>query len=156
MITLSSFFQNEISSKQGGEPFRKLIVTDLKGTQDIDLSSFITNWGTITRKLQYETGKFTAGGHSFSMMNTEDLGKFLFTLGQELGTEFWMDKEYVINFGFLNGQTEDTIDVGTFRINSKREDRISGSISLSAKDVMNQLADFTVCTKKPAQSAGSS
>lgn len=147
MIPVTDFFQNQIASKQGVEWFRKLIIQNLKGTEDIDLSSFITRWGTITRKLQYTTGKFTAGSHSFSIQDSKRVGKFLFQLNQEFGTEFWMDKEYNINFGFLNGQTEDTIGVGTFRITSKREDRINGSIGISSKDVMNELADFTVCTK---------
>jgi len=146
MIALSNFFQNQIASKQGVEWFRKLIIQNLKGTEDIDLSSFITGWGTISRKLQYETGKFSPGGHSFTIQDSKDLGKFLFTLGQEFGTEFWMDKEYTIDFGFLNEQTEDTIDVGTFKINSKGEDRIGGSISISSQDNIKELSDFKVCT----------
>ncbi len=147
MITLSSFFQNQVSSKQGVEPFRKLIVTDLKGTQEIDLSSFVTNWGSISRRLQYETGKSSPGGHSFTIQDSKALGKFLFTLGIEYGTEFWMDKTYDISVGFLNGQTEDIVNIGTFEIYSKKEDRINGSISVSGKDAIKKLNDFKVGTK---------
>lgn len=150
MISLTNFFQNQISSKQGVEIFRKLVITNLKGTQDIDISSFVTSWGNISRKLQYETGRFSPGGHSFTIANTKDLGKFLFTLGQEFGTEFWMDKTYDISVGFLNGQTEDVINVGTFEMFSKRENRIDGGISVSSKDVIKKINDFRVCTKIPA------
>jgi len=146
-ISLTNFFQNQISSKQGVEFFRKLIVTDLKGTEEIDLSSFVTNWGSISRRLQYETGKSSPGSHSFTIQDSKDLGKFLFTLGVEFGTEFWMDKTYNISVGFLNGQTEDVVNIGTFEIYSKKENRINGSITVSAKDAIKKLNDFRVCTK---------
>lgn len=150
MITLSNFFQNQISSKQGVEPFRKLIVTDLKGAQEIDLSFFVTSWGSISRKLQYETGKSSPGGHSFTIQDSKALGKFLFTLGIEFGTEFWMFKEYDISIGFLNGQTEDTILFFTGEIFSKEEDRIGGSIRIGSKDVIKKFNDFKVCTSVKA------
>lgn len=154
MIT-STAFQKLQSSVLRSRTFRaRLLINGLQTSPiETDISSFITNFGNVSRRLTFDIGNFSPGNHSFNLQNTKDLGEFFFTFGINLGENFWMDLEYELLLGFYdatNVSTErndrDFIQYFTGIIQGKSENRINGKITIQAKDLTQSILDKKVCT----------
>ncbi len=108
MLALSDAFKKVLFANQVLNPFAKLVFEDTADEPDhglmsfdLDVSQFINAWGNVKRSMSYDIGKFSPGGHSFELSNNKtDIGDWLFTLRKKFGSDFWMDKEYYILWGF--------------------------------------------------------
>jgi len=158
MIDVSDFQANQATVLRSRNPRARILIKELTTgiVIDTDISSFVDKFGSVTRRLSFDIGNFSPGSHSFTFKNTKDIGEFLFTFGINLGTEFWMDKEYELTFGFYDPSgvvTEridrDFIQFYTGIIQSKVEDLKNGSITIQSKDLTQEVLNKNVCTLIP-------
>lgn len=141
MITISSALEKALFISQTSDIKFKLEIESLHDGVTYDVTPLIKNAGKISRKLEYDTGKFSPGSHSFDLMNTKDLGAFILSHGAYLGTDFWMDKVYNL---YIGSGTE-YIHLYTGTIYNKKEDRLKGTVTVGSKDIMKAIADYEVC-----------
>lgn len=132
-------------TNQNITPHFKLILSDVDNGNEVDVSAFVTNWGSITRSVDYLLGKMSPSSHSFQLANTKDSGEFLFTLRKNLGLEYWMGKEYNLYVGFYEGLEIEWFNVYTGKITVKSEDRIKGTVKVNSHDIIKELNDFKTC-----------
>jgi len=155
MITLTAFQENQAAILRSRNPRVRILIKELTtGTViDTDVSSFISSFGSVTRRLTFDIGNFSPGSHSFTFKNSKDLGEFFFTHGKGLGTEFWMDKQYELLFGFYDPTSvtteridRDFIQFYTGIIQGKTEDLRNGRTTVQSKDLTQEILDKKVCT----------
>ncbi len=155
MIDVSDYQANQSAVLRSRNPRARILIKELTTgiVIDTDISSFVDKFGSVTRRLSFDIGNFSPGSHSFTFNNTKDIGEFLFTFGINLGTEFWMDKQYELTFGFFDPSgvvTEridrDFIQFYTGIIQSKVEDLKNGKITIKSKDLTQEVLDKNVCT----------
>ena len=114
---------------------------------DYDISRFVSSFGTVSRSMEYDTGKFSPARHSFKIENSKDFGDYMFTLRQQingkdvLGTDYWTDKEYDVYYS--------SADIHLYQgvINTKSEDRIKDTVKVSSNDAVKYLNEFNVATR---------
>ena len=135
----------------------KLVWTDANG-DIVDVSRFVSKFGSISRSIEYDTGKFTPSRHSFTLDNTQDVGDYLFTLRHKIngintpGTTYWNDLQYSLYYGWLDttqftasNDMDTVINIYNGIIRSKKEDRIKEEVSVASDDVLIRLQQTLVC-----------
>jgi hypothetical protein len=119
-----------------------------------DISRFVSNFGTITRSMEYDTGKFSPARHSFKVENSKDFGDFLFTLRHQInakdtvGTDYWTNLPYDLYYSYNSSYyTSSAVHLYKGLVNQKTEDRIKDNIKVSSNDVIKFLNDIKIAQK---------
>lgn len=132
---------------QNVTPHARIRIKDIDATDEYtDVSNFVSSFGNISRKVDYMTGRMSPSSHSFTLMNSKDLGDWLFTLRKNFGADYWMNKEYEIDVCFYDSCKPEWINIYTGKIVKKSEDRIRGGIGVSSNDIIKELNDYKICT----------
>lgn len=157
MVTVSQSFAKKLFFDSDQNPIANILI-DISDSQTTDISSFINKFGSISRSMEYDTGKFSPGRHSFDLNNATNYGDYLFTTRHKNnnkatpGTNYWTDLNYRLYFGYkdaLNMNTtqeqDELICVYEGKINNKLENRINDSIKISSNDIVKILNDTKLC-----------
>lgn len=135
MITLPDEFKKMLYASQLITPFIKIIfektgVDSVRGLKSwwLNVADFASRFGSISRSMSYDIGKFRPGGHSFTLENTKDAGDYLFTLRKNFGLNYWNDKTYHILWGFREIPTSATVEESLPLISSLGMGRIPSEI----------------------------
>lgn len=148
MIAISSTLKKALFSSQDVEVKFKIEIEDLRDGTTYDVTPLVSNPGRISRRLEYDTGKFSPGNHSFDMTNTKDIGAYILSQYAYLGEEFWMDKVYNVYIGVVG----EMLHIYTGQIYSKKENRLDGKVSVGSKDITKLISDFQICEPISASS----
>ena len=150
-LVVTDNFEKNIFSRQNSSPIFKVEILSLDdgngNTVTADITEFVSNIGSISRRASFEIGKMTPSSHSLTIKDSKKLSDFLFMVRKNYGTDFWMNKEIVISIGFKSGNTDDLFEIYRGKIDSKTEDRINGIIKVNSKDILKDFHDFKACTK---------
>lgn len=105
MITTTNIFKNWAYDELDRDILFRVEFDGLDTGEPLDVSNWVISRGTVSRKMDYITGKFTPGGNTFKLSNSELDGTYLFNLrntinGTDLpGTDYWQGESYNIYLG---------------------------------------------------------
>ena len=173
LATTPSSSSIDFYMQQGVAPQVKVILkgfvpnsTDTAG--DMDITAWVTSFGSIKRALQYDIGKVKTGSNGISIFN-HSREPHLMTDGAENGFmgvntnlyrgstypgggsvqtgAFWLQLSYEIYMGFKKDSVPDVewYKMYTGYISRREEDRINNIIKISSFDSLRRLADMKYC-----------
>lgn len=160
MYAASSTFVKKLNIDNGNIPVSKITINVSSYQPAMDISRFVSKFGSISRSMEYDTGKFSPGRHTFDVANTNEFGSYLFTTRNRVGiedmpgTNYWTDLPYNIYYGFSDsvnmastGLQDELICLYQGVINSKTEDRVEERVQVSSNDVIKKLVETKLATK---------